>query len=184
MGVGSYDSLGRIKVITKAFSNSNYRGILEVRDPSGHYLPNDIDVNIKASSTGNLDIGDVMLVTKSGEGCKNINDLPATNTCFNNLAEKKYDLKATINDADGNNLEGVKVKVHKGHSVDGEVLNDIDLSSDTLTLNLPAGYYLLEFYGENHQTVYKRVTLDSSQNIQVAMKEDTDAFNIYKYVDN
>lgn len=82
IGVGSYDGQGNLEIKAKSLSNSIFKALIEIRDPTGNYQPNDIDLNINTTPSKALSLGDINLLTLSGKGCKNINDFPGTRTCF------------------------------------------------------------------------------------------------------
>lgn len=48
---------------------------LEIKDSENRYLSNEIDLILKKPAAGQaLNIGNVILITKSGEGCFDINN--------------------------------------------------------------------------------------------------------------
>lgn len=182
IGAGSY-GLNGFEIITQVFDQGTEDAQVRIEDPSGKYLPNTIDVKLTSSSTGSLYLGDIFLITKSGLGCKNINDLQATDACFKNMQVNKYDLTINMMTLD-NKLEGpVNLKIYKTQSVSGPVVSDTQETQPKKAIQLPAGYYLVEISGDKYKKSYQKVNLDQHQTVNVELQPNDEVYRIYKHVD-
>lgn len=122
IGVGSYDNQGNYKIVTRAMTNSSFSSFLEVMDPSGQYMSNVIDIKLKAKENQDFYLGDILLLTQSGEGCKDSTNTPATNTCLSNQPVKSYDLTVNLSPIEGSKNQTFDIKIYKGFSVSGPVV--------------------------------------------------------------
>lgn len=188
IGYGAYDAQGLLKIPVQALRNTSYQGTVEIRDRAWHYLPTDIDVAVTYGGPNkDIDIGQIILTTISGKGCKDINDLKGTDACFTKQTLTSYHLKIKVEDPETGSFphHSATYKILKTHSRNGEQVSSGTFTNGTATVNLHAGYYTILFDADTYSQIALKTTLDSDKELNALLtKADSKSFRIYMDVDN
>lgn len=188
VGHGVYDANGVLKIPVPALRNTNYVGTVEIRDRSGHYLPDDIDVAVTYGGPDkDIDIGKIILTTISGKGCKDNADIASTDSCFRSLKPASYNLKLKVLDPETNQppIKNPTYKVIKTHAITGQEVSAGSFNNGNASISLPAGYYTVLINGETYSQSAARFTLDEDKDEPILLtKADSKAFRIVMDIDN
>jgi hypothetical protein len=120
---------GAITFTAPVSALQNYNAQVHLTDTAGNYEPNIIDVTIPSSPGPTVSFGNIVMITKSGQGCQGL-----TGTAFTDCtsaAAQKGDVVITVLDGTTDQpVEGATVKLYKQFTSTGTLLDTDVTDSD------------------------------------------------------
>lgn len=120
---------GKVVLNAPVSALKDYTGQLHLRDTAGKYLPNIIDVSIPKSPGPTVSFGNVVMITRSGQGCQGLTGTALTD-CLD-APSKKGDIKVTVIDGTTDKpVSGATVKLHHQFTTSGPTLDTDRTNND------------------------------------------------------
>jgi Prealbumin-like fold domain len=139
----------------------DYTAQLHLRDTKGRYLSNIIDITIPKAPGPIVNIGNIVMITPSGNGCHG-----EAAACFDQK-EKKGDLKVTAYDGfTSTKLSGVKIRLYRHFTSTDKLIKTL-VSDENGFVNfneLLFGYYKVELNKDGYKLSPNKVYHDLVDN--------------------
>jgi hypothetical protein len=179
-------SNGVINFLVPNSSTRSYSGVLKFVDTAGHYLPFSKDIIIPLSATGTVNIGNLELITKDGNGCQGSADVA---TCFSSKSTGRGKIIIEVFDGDTNKpLEGATVDLKASHVHSSRTLSTktTDAKGKVEFTDMMMDYYLAIGNHPQYSSYSSSVSLSTPESTHVLYlkPKNTAAMQIGMEMDN
>jgi hypothetical protein len=158
-----YKNNGVFEFNTYAYPSMEQTAMLRLKDKSGYYLENYVDITIppREQIQSVFDIGAIQLLSPDGNGCKNAEIIA---DCYSKSNLKKGSIKLTVRNGVTNAIEKIEIELRKFNSITGPLVSSYVVDSENMNLGtFDYGAYIIKPLSDNFFKMNKKISLQSSE---------------------